>query len=129
MTTEKELENGQFASLDSSRSQLQGPEELEKVSQSNFRNGLHEIIFVWVVTSAQWITVFFSPLPSSISLPLMRKVPQQANLGNTIVPIRYIAEGLGVPPDASARQSWFAASYSWVSTIRIKTRQTALTIC
>lgn len=60
MTTEKELENGQFASLDSSRSQLQGPEELEKVSQSNFRNGLHEIIFVWVVTSAQWITVFFS---------------------------------------------------------------------
>ncbi|PUU79967.1 major facilitator superfamily domain-containing protein [Tuber borchii] len=92
MAAEKELENGQFASLDSSRSQLQGSEELEKVSQSNFRNGLHEIIFVWVVTSAHWIT--------------------QANLGNTIVPIRYIAEGLGVPPGASARQSWFAASYS-----------------
>jgi len=60
MTAEKDLEGGQLASPDSSRSQLQGPEGLEKASQSNFRNGLHEIIFVWVVTSAQWVTVFYS---------------------------------------------------------------------
>jgi len=79
MAAEKELENGQFASLDSSQSQLQGQEELEKVSQSNFRNGLHEIMFVWVVTSAHWITVFFSPLLSLISLSLMREVNTTAS--------------------------------------------------
>src|SRR5437899_1071222 len=59
MIVEKDLEHGPFASADSSQSQLPAPEELERVSQSNFRNGLHEIIFVWVVTSAHWITVLF----------------------------------------------------------------------
>ena len=39
-------------------------EDIEKASiddakeTSNFRNGFHEILFVWVVTSAQWMTVW-----------------------------------------------------------------------
>ena len=38
-------------------------EDIEKASiddakeTSNFRNGFHEILFVWIVTSAQWMSV------------------------------------------------------------------------
>ncbi|KAA8914488.1 major facilitator superfamily domain-containing protein [Sphaerosporella brunnea] len=65
--------------------------EAAKNSPTVFRNFLHEMIFIFVVTSAQLIT--------------------QCCLGNTVFPIMTIAEGLGVA-DHPSSQSWFVASYS-----------------
>ncbi|KAI5797626.1 hypothetical protein EDC01DRAFT_716811 [Geopyxis carbonaria] len=66
--------------------------EAADAAKSVFRNSLHELLFIAVVTSAQLIT--------------------QANLGLTILPILTIARGLGVPDSDPGAQSWFIASYS-----------------